>query len=93
MLVPVVVADFMQKEKINAEDLQAIGYTYDAATDKWNISDSAADYIYTADKILDFHLPGTLKIICNAKTWLNSLSTLGEGWGEAYSLYLKVWNI
>ena len=69
MLVPVVVADFMQKEKITAEDLQAIGYNYNVATDKWNISDSAADYIYTANKILDFHLPGTLKIICNAKTW------------------------
>ena len=43
--------------------LLAIGYNYDAATDKWNIGDSAADYIYTANKILDFHLPGTLKII------------------------------
>jgi len=70
MLVPIVVADFMQKEKIAADDLKAIGYTYDAATDKWNIGDSAADYIYTADKLLNFHLPGTLKIICNAKKWL-----------------------
>ena len=71
LLVPVVVADFMQKEKIHAEELEAIGYTYDAATDKWNINDSAADYIYTANKTLDFHLPGTLKIISNAKTWMN----------------------
>jgi (E)-4-hydroxy-3-methylbut-2-enyl-diphosphate synthase len=69
MLVPAVIADFMQKEKIIAEDLQAIGYTYDAATDKWNIDDAAADYIYTAGKVLDFHLPGTLKVICDAKTW------------------------
>ena len=81
MLVPVVVADFMQKEKINPEDLQAIGYNYDEVTDKWNIGDSAADYIYTANKVLDFNLPGTLKIICNAKTWINltqTLSTSGE---------------
>ncbi len=70
MLMPVVVADFMQKEKINTEDLQVIGYNYNIVTDKWNIADSAADYIYTADKILGFHLPGTLKIVCNAKTWL-----------------------
>ena len=75
-LVPVVVADFMPKEKIAADDLRAIGYTYDAATDKWNIGDSAADYIYTADKTLDFHLPGTLKIICNAKTWLQQKDKL-----------------
>lgn len=75
-LVPVVVADFMQKEKINAEDLVAIGYNYNVATDKWNIGDSAADYIYVADKVLDFHLPGTLKVICNAKTWLQQKNSL-----------------
>ncbi len=88
-LVPVVVADFMQKEKIQAEDLSAIGYNYDAATDKWNIADSAADYIYTAGKTLDFHLPGTLKVICNAKAWLavqGSLSA-GEGHSEAFPLF------
>jgi (E)-4-hydroxy-3-methylbut-2-enyl-diphosphate synthase len=85
MLVPIVIADFMQKEKIHARDLQSIGYTYDAATDKWNISDSAADYIYTADKILDFKLPGTLKVICTAKTWIEHHGSLafGEGRGEA----------
>ena len=76
MLVPVVIADFMQKEKIIAEDLQTIGYNYNIVTDKWNISDSAADYIYTADKILDFQLPGTLKIICNAKTWIEQKDNL-----------------
>ncbi|HYJ62345.1 MAG TPA: flavodoxin-dependent (E)-4-hydroxy-3-methylbut-2-enyl-diphosphate synthase, partial [Parafilimonas sp.] len=79
MLVPVVIADFMQKEKINKEDLEAIGYSYVEATDKWNISDSAADYIYTADKILDFHLPGTLKVICNAKKWIELNPTLSKG--------------
>jgi (E)-4-hydroxy-3-methylbut-2-enyl-diphosphate synthase len=76
MLVPVVIADFMQKEKITAEDLQAIGYNYNATTDKWNIGDSAADYIYTADKTLGFKLPGTLKIICNAKTWIAKKDSL-----------------
>lgn len=67
--VPVVVADFMQKQAIRPEDLQAIGYTYDAATDKWNISDGAADYIYTADHTIDFALPGTVKVICNPDAW------------------------
>ena len=75
-LVPVVVADFIQKEKINTYDLEAIGYNYNIATDKWNIADSAADYIYTADKILDFHLPGTLKIICDVKTWIDKKNDL-----------------
>ena len=67
--VPVVIADFMQAENISPADLQAIGYRYDGLTDKWNISDIAADYLYTADKKLDFHLPGTLNIICNAPIW------------------------
>lgn len=68
--VPVVVADFMKENKIAQNNLQAAGYSYDPALDKWNISDGAADYIYTGDKILDFALPGTLQVICNYKTWL-----------------------
>lgn len=88
-LVPVVVADFMQNEAITPQDLQPIGYTYDEATDKWNISDAAADYIYTANKITDFNLPGTLKIICNAKTWLEKKEQLvnKEGLQFAFPLF------
>src|SRR5665647_3271469 len=40
--VPVVIADFMLAESIVHTDLQAIGYTYNAATDKWTIGDAAA---------------------------------------------------
>ncbi len=67
--VPVVLADFMLSESIIPADLQVIGYRYEQLTDKWNISDIAADYIYIADKKLDFHLPGTLNIICNYERW------------------------
>jgi len=70
--VPVVVADFMGAETIAHKDLQAIGYIYNEATDKWNISDGAADYIYTGSKTIDFALPGTLKIICDYKTWFTT---------------------
>ncbi|MEP6466404.1 MAG: (E)-4-hydroxy-3-methylbut-2-enyl-diphosphate synthase [Parafilimonas sp.] len=87
-LVPVAVADFMQKEKIYAEDLNAIGYNYNAATDKWNIGDGAADYIYTSDKMIDFHLPGTLKIICNAKTWLLKKEGLSNEEGVQFTFPL-----
>ena len=68
---PVVVADFMHADRIRQESLQSIGYQYDAQTDKWKIGDAAADYIYTGDKILDFDLPGTCKIICNYESWKN----------------------
>jgi (E)-4-hydroxy-3-methylbut-2-enyl-diphosphate synthase len=80
--VPVVVADFMQAKKIAHTDLQSIGYTYDEATDKWNIADAAADYIYSGDKQIDFALPGTLKIIIDA----NSLPAENKE-GKYYPLF------
>ncbi|MEO6316068.1 MAG: (E)-4-hydroxy-3-methylbut-2-enyl-diphosphate synthase [Chitinophagaceae bacterium] len=70
--VPVVMADFMQAGNIGQQDLQAIGYTYDEATDKWHISDGAADYLYTGSKLPAFALPGTLKIVCDYETWLKA---------------------
>ena len=71
-LVPVVVADFSKYEKISPENLQGIGYTYDASTDKWNIGDAAADFIFTVSNELDFALPGTLKVILYHTKWLNA---------------------
>ena len=67
--VPIVVADFSKFEKITPADLQSIGYTYDAATDKWNIGDAAADYIF-CNAALGFDLPGTLKVILYHQPWL-----------------------
>ncbi len=69
--VPVVIGDLHKIEKIKREDLEAIGCTYDIVTDKWNISDTAADYLFTADQLIDFALPVTLKVICYYNTWLN----------------------
>ena len=71
--VPVVVADFMLAKTIAHSDLQSIGYSYNAATDKWNIADAAADFIYTADKIIEFALPGTLSVLCDYTTWQSAL--------------------
>jgi (E)-4-hydroxy-3-methylbut-2-enyl-diphosphate synthase len=68
-MVPVVVADFMEAKKITPGDLRAIGYQYDELSDKWNIGDAAADYVYTGDKTIDFGLPGTLKVFCNYQSW------------------------
>ena len=67
--VPVVVADLSKTAKISSDHLQSIGYTYDGTTDKWNISDAAADYIFTGNQLLDFALPGTLKVIVYPDTW------------------------
>ncbi len=70
--VPVVIADFSKVEKITPESLEAIGYKYDAATDKWNIGDAAADYIFTGHQLLNFSLPGTLKVIVYPAAWAAS---------------------
>jgi (E)-4-hydroxy-3-methylbut-2-enyl-diphosphate synthase len=75
---PVVVADLMHEAFITPEALERIGYEYDEFTDKWKIGDAAADYIYSGNKIIDFDLPGTCKIICDFDAWnkLNEKKTI-----------------
>ncbi|MDE3252259.1 MAG: (E)-4-hydroxy-3-methylbut-2-enyl-diphosphate synthase, partial [Bacteroidota bacterium] len=67
--VPVVVADLSKIDKIKPEHLSAIGYQYNADTDKWNISDAAADYVFTGHQLLTFDLPGTLQVLVYPATW------------------------
>ena len=61
--VPVVVADLSKTNLSAPTSLQAVGYTYDAATDKWSIADAAADYVFTGNQLLPYAIPGTLKLI------------------------------
>ncbi len=85
--VPVVIADLSNIENITPQHLQSVGYTYNTATDKWNISDAAADYIFTGHQLINFALPGTLKVIVYPATWLEAtalLSTSEDGWGVRY---------
>ena len=67
--VPVVIADLHKKENISRDDLKNIGYRYNPVSDKWNISDMAADYIFCGENKVDFALPGTLKLIYNYDFW------------------------
>lgn len=66
--VPVVVADYSRFAALQPADLAAIGYNYDEPTDKWNIGDAAADYIFT-DTLPAFALPGTLRVFTKADNW------------------------
>jgi (E)-4-hydroxy-3-methylbut-2-enyl-diphosphate synthase len=70
--VPVVIADLSKIKKITAAELVNVGYTYDESTDKWNISDAAADYIFTGKQLLDFALPGTLRVLVYPDAWQNA---------------------
>ena len=69
--VPVVIADYGTEAILDINSLAQIGYTYAPATDKWTISDAAADFVYTGSRQFDFALPGTLQVISNYADWLN----------------------
>jgi (E)-4-hydroxy-3-methylbut-2-enyl-diphosphate synthase len=62
------------KEKITPASLFALGYQYSVPLDKWNITDMACDFIFLGDNTIDFEIPGTLGLICNHRTWLQSRS-------------------
>lgn len=70
--VPVVIADLSRLKKIEREDFKSIGYTYIPLLDKWNISDTAADYVFTGHNLPDFKLPGTLKVISYPAAWMKT---------------------
>jgi (E)-4-hydroxy-3-methylbut-2-enyl-diphosphate synthase len=67
--VPVVIADLSRLKNIEPADLLKVGYNYDATTDKWNISDTAADYVFIGNSLLNFELPGTLRVVTYPATW------------------------
>ena len=70
--VPVVLADLSKVDNISPQDLRSIGYSYDELTDKWNIGDAAADCVFTGNQLLNFALPGTLKVVTYYEGWLNA---------------------
>jgi len=67
--VPVVIADVSKAAAVNYELLASIGYQYQEDSDKWNINDSAPDFIYTYDQLPTIALPGTLQTIVDASIW------------------------
>ena len=67
--VPRVVADYSNRKITSQKDLIDIGYTYDEPSDKWNLSDIAADLIYLGNNILAFDCPNGLKAIYDFETW------------------------
>ncbi len=67
--VPRVIANYATFEKVNPEDLKAIGHLYDSNLDKWHMSDMGADFIYLGKTKVDFMLPMGLKAIYDIETW------------------------
>ncbi|MBL7766780.1 MAG: (E)-4-hydroxy-3-methylbut-2-enyl-diphosphate synthase [Chitinophagaceae bacterium] len=67
--VPIVIADLAKIPELTPEDLQAVGYTYNANLDKWSIADQAADYVF-CNEVPSFALPGTLGILTYYQQWI-----------------------
>lgn len=71
---PVVVGDLSHFNIITPVNLFGVGYAYNIKDDKWNLSEQAVDYIYTANQTIGFKLPGTLNVICESEVWHKKLN-------------------
>ncbi len=76
--VPRVVADLSAVSVAAPNDLNQIGYYYDEPTDKWNMLDSAPDFIYMGKNKLPFDIPNGLRAIYDAKFWMEQ-NLFGKG--------------
>ena len=68
--VPRVFADYSNRETITAASLFAVGYAYSIDMDKWNLSDSACDYLFVGKNTVNFEIPGTLGVAMEYAAWL-----------------------
>ncbi len=66
---PVVFADFSSKKITSPAELKDVGYSYDVESDKWSLSDTAADVIYVQDDV-KFNLPENIKLVLDYESWL-----------------------
>ncbi len=81
--VPKVVAEYSTRQVNKPADLEDIGYQYFPETDKWNISDSAADFIYLGKNPPPFELPNGLLPLYDYEYWhqnnlINAIPLLNE---------------
>jgi (E)-4-hydroxy-3-methylbut-2-enyl-diphosphate synthase len=68
-MVPRVVVDLSQKNLKDPAVLNDAGYLYSAVLDKYNMADQSVDFVYFADQLPSFNLPGNLKQLYNYTTW------------------------
>lgn len=73
--VPVVIADVSTIDDVKPAHLFGYGYLYSVPLDKWNLTDSAADFVYIGSKELQFEVPGTLQVLCDLELWQSEYTT------------------
>lgn len=69
-LVPRVIIDISSKNLRDPFILSEVGYKYDAINDKYHMGDQSVDFVYLADQLPSFTMPGNLKQLYNYTTWL-----------------------
>jgi len=69
--VPRVIADMSEINPIDPFSLRAVGYIYDPGSDKWNMGEQGADYIYFGQNEPGFMLPSGTKGIYDYDKWLS----------------------
>src|SRR5690554_6279391 len=68
-MVPRVVVDISGQNLRDPFIMDAVGYRYDPLLDKYHMGDQSVDFVYLADKLPSFDMPGNLKQLYNYKTW------------------------
>lgn len=67
--VPAVILSLDAKKFQKPDSLAEIQYTYNPELDKWNIGDTAPDFIYLGSEDIHYKLPGTLKKMFDYSYW------------------------
>ncbi len=68
-LVPRVVVDISRSNLKDPQVLSDAGYRYDILLDKYHMGEQSVDFVYLADELPSFTMPGNLKQLYNYKTW------------------------
>ncbi|PTQ95147.1 4-hydroxy-3-methylbut-2-en-1-yl diphosphate synthase [Mucilaginibacter yixingensis] len=68
-LVPRVVLDLSKQNLKDPSVMNAAGYLYAPLLDKYNMADQSVDFVYLADELPSFAMPGNLKQLYNYSTW------------------------
>ncbi|QEC75825.1 (E)-4-hydroxy-3-methylbut-2-enyl-diphosphate synthase [Mucilaginibacter ginsenosidivorax] len=69
-MVPRVVLDLSKKNLKDPGIMADAGYIYSPLLDKYNMAEQSVDFVYLADELPSFNLPGNLKQLYNYQTWL-----------------------
>ncbi|MDB5123072.1 MAG: ispG [Mucilaginibacter sp.] len=68
-MVPRVVIDLSLQNLKDPAVLNEAGYLYSPLLDKYNMAEQSVDFVYLADELPSFTLPGNLKQLYNYTTW------------------------